>query len=185
MGLQTWNQVITPYASVAGPTITVLGAATCLPAPKVITLPANYWVVGKKWIMEYQGIISCVITTPGTARFDVRMGAVVAFDTGALILNSVAKTNVPFWLRIILECRTVGSGTGCTLWGLANFQSEAVVGSPVNSVGGNGALLAPVGTMAAGTGFDSTVTQVVQSDFTQTVSTGSMTVQLFDIFEAN
>jgi hypothetical protein len=31
-----------------------------------------------------------VITTPGTARFDLRIGAVVAFDSLAILLDTVA-----------------------------------------------------------------------------------------------
>jgi hypothetical protein len=89
-----------------------------------------------------------VVTTPGTARFDVRMGpsgTIIVFDTGALNLNVVAKTTVPWLLEIWLTCRAVGTGTATNFLGIANFQSEAVVGSPVNTAGGNGSLLAPVG----------------------------------------
>jgi hypothetical protein len=50
-----------------------------------------------------------------------------------------------------------------------------VIASPVNSAGGVGVLLAPVTGAVAGGGFDSTITNVMTSNFTQTVATGSMT----------
>jgi hypothetical protein len=77
------------------------------------------------------GRISNVVTTPGTARFDIRMGpsgTIVVYDTGAMNLNVVAKTNVPFWLEVMLTCRAVGAGTASNFMGVGIFQSEAVVG---------------------------------------------------------
>jgi hypothetical protein len=134
------------------------------------------------------GRISCAVTTPGTARFDVRFGpngTIVVFDTGALNLNVVAKTNVPFLLEILLSCRSVGALTASTLMGVARFQSEAVVGSPLPSVGGNGLLLAPVGAPVVGAGFDNTAANAVDVFFTQTVATGSMTVHQMGIESLN
>ena len=165
----------------AGPTLTAAAAASCIPTPNKITLPNGYFTVGKRLRIRLWGQISCVVTTPGTARFDVRIGAVVAFDTGALNLNIVAKTNVPIWVDIELTCRTVGAGTASTLWGLARVQSEAIIASPTNAVGGNGSLLAPVGAPAAGTGFDNTAANTLDLFFTQTVATGSLTIQDFGV----
>jgi hypothetical protein len=48
-------------------------------------------------------------------------------------------------------------------------------------VGGNGLLNVPVGSLAASTGFDSTVSNVIDSFFTQTVATGSMTLEMFEL----
>lgn len=131
--------------------------------------------VGDLVIFRAWGKISCVVTTPGTARFDLRIGSTVIADSGALNLNVVAKTNVPWWLDFEGFVSAIGSGTAATLTGLFRFTSEAVVGAPANTAGGNGTLLAPVGGAVAGSGFDSTITNVVTANFTQTVATGSMT----------
>lgn len=174
-------------ALVDGPTLTAAAAATCIPTGALITLPANFFYIGKKLKILVAGRISCVITTPGTARFDVRLHStpIVAFDTGALNLNTTAKTDVPFQLEIDLTCRSIGSGTSATLMGVARFQSEAVVGSAANTAGGNGSLLAPVGAPAVGTGFDSTAANLLNLFFTQTVATGSMTVHQYQVVEEN
>ena len=106
-------------------------------------------------------------------------GTIVVFDTGALNLNVVAKTNVPFWLEILLTCRAIGAATATNFMGVARFQSEAIVGAAANTAGGNGSLLAPVGAPAVGTGFDNTAANAIDVFFTQTVATGAMTVQQF------
>ena len=134
------------------------------------------------------GRISCVATTPGTARFDVRLGpsgTIVAFDTGALNLNTTAKTTVPWLLEIWLTCRSVGSGTGTTLFGISQFTSEATVGSAAAGAGGTGGILAPVGTPAVGAGFDNTAANALDVFFTQTVATGSLTVHGYRVDALN
>ena len=174
-------------ATTDGPTLTAAAAASCIPTANRLILPNNYWTIGKQWKVKMQGRISCVVTTPGTARFDLRTGpsgTIVAFDTGALNLNIVAKTTVPFDLEIDLTCRSVGTGTSTTLFGIGKFTSEAVVGAPLPSAGGNGVLMVPVGTPAVGTGFDNTAANAVDFFFTQTVATGSMTVHTLEIWES-
>jgi hypothetical protein len=169
-----------------GPTLTTAAAASCIPVASRLILPNNYWTIGKQWCVRLHGRISNVVTAPGTARFDFRTGpsgTIVAWDSGALNLNVVAKTTVPWFLDLLLTCRSVGNGTQTTLFGVGEFRSEAVVGSPVNTAGGNGALLCPVGAPVVGTGFDNTAANAVDFFFTQTVATGSLTVHSYDIFE--
>ena len=178
--LQTWQETLIT-ATADGPTLTAAAAASCINTNCKITLPNNFFYIGRMFKVTAQGRISCVVTTPGTARFDVRLGSVVAFDTGALGLNVVAKTTVPFWLEILLTCRAVGSGTSTNLMGIATLQSEAIVGSAVNTVGGNGSLCAPVGAPTVGTGFDNTAANTLDLFFTQTAATGSMTVHQFKV----
>jgi hypothetical protein len=178
-------------ASTDGPTLTAAAAASCIPVASRLILPNNFWTVGKAIKITLTGRISTVITTPGTARFDVRTGpsgTIVAFDSGALNLKTAAATtNVPFWVEILLTCRTVGTGTSTTLAGSGLFQSEAVIGSPANTAGGNGSLLFPVLATTSTTGsagFDNTAANALDMFFTQTVATGSMTVHQYHVWES-
>lgn len=175
MSRQTWREVLVA-GNIDGPTLTAAAAASCIPTPSRIILPNNYFEVGKILRLSLMGWISCAITTPGTARFDVRMGpsgTIVVFDTGALNLNIVAKATVPWWLDILLTCRAVGAATASNFLGIAEFRSEAVIAAPLPAVGGNGSLLAPVGAPVVGTGFDNTAANALDVFFTQTVATGS------------
>lgn len=170
-----------------GPTLTAGTAASCIPVASRLILPNNYWTVGKQWRVKIAGRISCAVTTPGAARFDLRTGptgAIVAFDTGPLNLNVVAKTTVPFRLEMDLVCRSVGVGAASTLFGSAVFTSEAVVGAAAAGAGGVGVILAPVGAPAVGAGYDNTAANAVDFFFTQTTATGSLTVHQWEIWEA-
>lgn len=184
MSMQTFQETLI-WTAVDGPTLTAAASATCLHPTGLITIPPNWWYVGRMLKVSAQGRISCVVTTPGTARFAVRQSAVSIFDTGALNLNVVAKTTVPWWLEIIMTCRAIGSGTNANVFGFGTFQSEAVVGSPLPAAGGNGCLMCPVGTPAVGTGFDSTIANILDLYFTQTVATGSLTVHNYRVEALN
>lgn len=173
-------------ASTDGPTLTAAAAATCIPVASRLTLPNNYWTIGKQWKVKLAGRISCAATTPGTARFDLRLGpsgTIIAFDSLAMGLNVVAKTNVPWFLEVDLTCRSVGNAALTTLFGIGKFTSEAVVGAPLPSAGGNGVLTCGPVAPAVGTGFDNTAANAVDMFFTQTVATGSLTVHQYEIYE--
>lgn len=187
MAIQTFQESLV-ISSTDGPTLTAAARASCIPTASRIVLPNGYFYIGKAIRVLLSGRISCVVTTPGTARFDITLGAAgttIVFDTLALNLNVVAKTTVPWLLDVTLVCRAVGTGTLTTLFPYGFFQSEAIVGAPLPSVGGNGSLLVPVGTPAVGAGFDNTVASALDVFFTQTVATGSMTVHNFRVDALN
>jgi len=157
-----------------GPTLTAAAAATCLPTTAKYTFAPNVVVPGYVLRITAAGRISCVVTTPGTARLDLRIGGNVFYDTGALALNIVAKTTVPWWFEVMLTLRTVQN---VAQWfGIGQFQSEAIVGSPLPAAGGSGSFVVPVGTPALGASQDWTGGGALDMFFTQTVATGSFTV---------
>jgi len=163
-------------AQIDGPTLTAAASATCLPAAARRGLPANFFdAIEQTLLAKLTGRISCVVTTPGTARFDLRLGGTVIFDSLAIPLNIVAKVNVHFELDILLTLRAVGAAAN--FFGQGRFSSEAVIGSPLPSVGGSGMILLPYNTApVVGGNFDSTIAQQLDCNFTQTVATGSLTV---------
>ena len=187
MGKQTWNQLIVEPGVTDGPTLTAAAAASCIPTPQKITLPNNYFEVGKMLRIRASGRISSVITTPGTARFDVRIGAVVAFDGLAVLLDSVAgHTNVGWDLEILLTCRAVGAGTVTQLFGVGKFTCEDILGVPATAPKGVLTALLPWNSApAVGTGFDNTLANTLDMFFTQTVATGSLTVHQYTVEELN
>lgn len=184
MSFQSWQETIIAGAT-DGPTLTSAARASCIPTANRLTLPSNFFYIGRIIRFAMSGRISCVVTTPGTARIDICMGAAgttVIFDTLALNLNIVAKTTVPWFFEGRLICRAVGNGTSTTFFPHGcTFQSEAVVGSPLPTVGGNGSLCVPVGTPAVGAGMDNTAASILDVFFTQTVGTGSFTVHNYQV----
>ena len=161
-----------------GGTLTAAATASALPTYCITTLPAGYWQIGRSWRITCSGRVSCVITTPGTFRLDLRMAAVTVFDTQALPLNVVAQTNVPWWGEFLLTCRTVGSSTSATLFGQGYLTSTAFLNTAAVATGPwTGTIAVPYNTApVAGTGFDSTIANAIDFRFTQTVATGSFTM---------
>lgn len=166
-------------SQVDGATLTAAARASCLPAAAKKTLEANFFdALGMVLIARLWGRISCAAGTPGTARFDLTLGGTVVFDGLAVPLNTTVKTNVPFEVEIMLTLRALGSAAN--FMGAGKFISEAVVGSPLPSAGGSGAILLPYNTApVVGSNFDSTAAQQVDMGFTQNVATGSLTVHQF------
>lgn len=188
MSMQTWQETLVNSVT-DGPTLTAAARASCIPVANRIVLPNNYFYVGRILKIMMSGRISCVVTTPGTARFDICLGSAgttIVYDTAALNLNIVAKATVPWYFEAKLVCRAVGNGTSTTFFPMGSyFASEAVVGSLANTAGGNGSLLAPVGTPAVGSGMDNTAASALDVFFTQTVATGSMTVHNYQVDSLN
>lgn len=181
MSMQTWQETLV-VGTTDGPTLTAAARASCIPTASRIVLPNGFFYIGRAIKVKMSGRISCAVTTPGTARFDICLGAAgttVVFDTLALNLNTSGKTTVPWELEVDLICRAVGTGTSTTLFPNGRFQSEAIIGSLTPAAGGNGSLLVPVGTPAVGAGFDNTAASALDVFFTQTVATGSLTVHNF------
>lgn len=188
MSLQTWQETLTVGVT-DGPTLTAAARASCIPVANRIVLPNNYFYVGRILKIMMSGRISCVVTTPGTFRLDICLGSAgttIVYDTGALNLNVVAKTTVPWYFEAKLVCRAVGTGTSTTFFPMGAYvTSEALVGAPLPTVGGNTSLLAPVGTPAVGAGFDNTAASALDVFFTQTVATGSFTVHNYQVDSLN
>ena len=186
MSLQTWQETLIS-AQVDGPTLTAAAAASCIPVHAKITLPNNFFYIGRMLRIKAAGRISSVITTPGTARFDVRVGAVVAFDSLAILLDTVAAhTTVGWMLEILLTCRAVGASTTTTLWGHGLWTCEDILGVPATAPKGVLSAMLPWNTTpAVGTGFDNTASNTLDMFFTQTASTGSMTVHQYSVESLN
>jgi hypothetical protein len=160
-----------------GPALTAAAAASCVPTYFPTTLPAGYWQIGRIWRVTLTGRISVAVTTPGTLRWDVRLGGVVAADTLAVLGNIVAKTNVGFYLEGLLTCRAVGSGTSANILNQWRLTTEAIINTAVPTTGPGGGYALPWNTApVVGTGFNSQSALTLDVFFTQTVATGSMTV---------
>lgn len=167
-----------------GPTLTAAARASCIPTANRIVLPNNFFYIGRAIKVVMNGRISCAVTTPGTARFDIALGAAgttIVYDTGAIPLNIVAKTTVPWMLEVLLVCRAVGNGTGTTFFPRGQFTSEALIGAPLPAAGGNGSLILPTTAPAVGAGMDNTAASALDVFFTQTVATGSLTVHNYQV----
>lgn len=150
------------------------------------TLPGNALkTLGDQLLVEATGIISVVVTTPGTARFDLAMATTAKMDTQAMPLNIVARTNVPWYLKMMGTLTTVGTSAVLTWSGV--WLSDAMINTALQATGpGPGGTMVPysgtaTGASTASSTFDSTVSQLLDLYFTQTVATGSCQLQQMNI----
>ena len=161
MSLQTWQETLIT-ANIDGTALTASTTPTSIiPAAAKVTLPSGFFQIGRVIKVTAHGRVSNIVTTPGTLTLDVRFGAVIVANGGAMSLNIVAKTNVPFALEWILTCRAIGSGTTANMMHQGTWTSESVIGSGIPTAGGAGTHMLPNVTPAVGTGFDSTAAQTI------------------------
>jgi hypothetical protein len=185
MSLQSWQETLITSQGDGTQILNNVTAASIIPAAAKITLPNNWFQVGRVLRVTLAGRLSCVVTTPGTFTLDVRLLAVVAFTSQAIPLNIVAKTDLPWFAQIVLTCRSIGASTSATLMGQGFWMSETYVGSPVPATGGAGVILIPNTAPAVGTGFDSTAANTVDifGKFSVATATTSCTLHQY-ILEA-
>jgi hypothetical protein len=169
-------------ATAAGPSATAASNTSVLPLTALFTFPPNSFGVGTALRVHASGQISCVVTTPGTARFDLRLGTTVIFDTGPMNLNIIAKVTLPFWFDAMVTCRAVGASGN--FMGMGRFTSEAVIASPLATAGGVGTIISAVSggpetIPAVGGAVNTTISQAFDFQFTQTAATGLVIVQQF------
>ncbi len=184
-----WQTLVTlpaPGTAITAAARTSMTAGTNATAGR-FTLPGNaIKYIGDMIRLEARGIISCVVTTPGTALFDLAYGTTLGtalFSTGAIPLNVVARTSVPWKLELVATCTQVGTASSWVWDG--DFISEAVVNTALQATGpGPGGTRVPYSGTATGasnvvssSGFNTTVSNIMDLNFTQTVATGSITLQ--------
>lgn len=147
------------------------------------TLPANELNIGDMLEIYAFGRISCVITTPGTARFDLSagVGGTAFFDTLAMPLNIVAKVNVGWSLFVRGIVRAIGNAANIFWYG--QWLSEASINTALPATGpGPGGQNVPYNTPpVVGSNFDHSVSNILDFNFTQTVATGSVTLHGFQL----
>lgn len=163
MSTQTWQETLAVQRAAGTLLATYTTAKSVINPDGLYTLPANYLQVGRRLRVKARGGISNIVTTPGTMNFQVKIGSVAAFDTGAIQLNATAHTTLPFWLEIEMTVRAIGSGTAANLIGLAQVIGRmfTLTAGQVDDAQGMQTILAPATAPAVGTGFDSTIANIV------------------------
>ena len=151
--------------------------AGALASTSRITLPPNTLRTKDVLNLKATGRSSSVITTPGTAQFDLGFGTslgIAVMNTGAIVLDpAIAHTNAGWILDMWGTVRAEGN-TANIFW-QGTFTSEAILSTPAGaSPRAVGVAMLPWGIApAVGANFDNTIAQPIDLNFTQTVATGS------------
>lgn len=164
----------------AGSALTGTAAGSLLPAAAKFTMPAGKLQVGQQIRIRASGKISNIVTTPGNLTLTVLFNStpITVWTGGAMALNVVAKTNVSWVLDLMLTVVSIGSGTAATLLGIGTLTSESVVGA---AAGTTLTACLPASAPAAGTGFDSTVANVIDLQGQFSLTGNSMTLDAYEL----
>jgi len=161
---QLWTQLIAGLQQAAGALFnTYTTAKSVLNPQSLVDLWRNFWAVGTKVRITVHMSVSNIVTTPGTITFQVMMGTIVVWTSGAIQLNAAAHTLLPAKLVIDLVCQVVGTGTTAKLMGqgvLTGVMFTKTAGQ-VDGVNSETVINVPVTAPAQGGGFDSTIANLL------------------------
>lgn len=180
-GLPFFEQQLTSQRAVGTLFNTYTTAKTVLNATELVTLPANYLTVGTKLRFRVWGGLSNIVTTPGTVTFQIMMGTIVAWTSGAIQMSTTAHTLIPFKLDVDLRVDTIGSSTTAKFIGGGALNGIMfTVGAGADSTTVVGAFPVPATAPAVGTGFDSTIANILDFWTGFSISNAGNGVQLYD-----
>ncbi len=132
MSLQTWEELL--YSHVVDATQISNTVSETIMIPDFV-LPAKYWYAGRTLKVTLVGVMSNVVTTPGTLTIRSRLGGVAGTSlcaSAALALNTTAQTNASICIEFWHVCRIAGlsatSGTMFTTGRVALGNSRSTQG---------------------------------------------------------
>jgi hypothetical protein len=166
MPTQGWNQTLVTQRTAGTLFNTYTTAKTVINQQDLYGFYANYFQLGSKLRITANMGISNIVTTPGTITFQVMLGSVVAWTSGAIQLNATAHTLLPAKLVVDLTCQLTNTAVGGavaklmgqgTLTGVMFTKTAA----QVDGVNSETVINVPVTAPALGTAFDSTVSQIL------------------------
>jgi hypothetical protein len=157
--LQTFNEALVVQGIAGTQKASWTTAVTVIPATSLFQFPPNYFQINKALRFTIAGSIGNVVTAQPTFTFQVMIGGVAVFTSGAVTTTTTAHTNIPFWLDIIMTCRAVGSGTSANFMGQGKLTGImwVVSGATADLATTHATLMVPNTAPAAGAGFDSTI----------------------------
>lgn len=163
MSRQGWQESLAWQRAAGSLLATYTTAKSVINPDALVTLPPNFFEAGRMLRLQVTGAISNIVTTPGLINFQVKVGSVAAFDTGNIQLNATAHVTLPFWLDLLLTCRAIGSGSAANLIGLAQVTGRmfTMTAGQTDSAQDMPTILAPAIAPAVGTGFDSSIANIL------------------------
>jgi hypothetical protein len=180
-GVPEFPQVLASQRAVGTLFNTYTTAKTVINATELVTLPPNYLKIGSKLRIKVAGGLSNVVTTPGTVTFQVMMGSIVAASSGAIQMSTTAHTLIPFNLEMVLRTDTIGSGTTAKFLPMGTVNGIMfTVGAGADSTTVVGTFPIPATAPAVGTGFDSTIANILDFWVGFSISNAANGVQIYD-----
>ena len=134
-------------------------AKTVINAQALYTFQPNELELGQYIRVTANLAISNIVTSQRTFTFQVMMGAIVVWTSGAITTTTTAHTLIPAKLVVDLRLDSVGPGTTAKFLGMGQLSGQmwVVSGATADIVSTHPTLMVPFTAPAVGTGFDSTI----------------------------
>jgi hypothetical protein len=156
-------------------------AKTVLNQTELVPLPGNYLRVGSKFRIRMWGGLSNLVTTPGTVTFQIMMGSIAVWTSGAIQLTTTANTLTPVNLETTIRLDSTGTGTAAKFIGGGRISAlNLTIGSGANPTVTDTVNDVPIGAPAVGTGFDSTISNILDFFVGFSISNAANGIQLYD-----
>lgn len=189
-GLAFFNQTLQSARKAATLYNTYTAAKTVINQSELQPIPGNTLIVGSKFRVKAWGGVSNIVTTPGTITFQLMMGTLasptVCWSSGAIQFTTTAHTLTPFDLEVTLRCDSVSEVFGSTATaakfiggGKLNGLSFTV-GAGADSTTVVGQFPVPATAPAVGTGFDSSIANILDFWAGFSISNAGNGIQVYD-----
>lgn len=166
MPSQGWSQLVVSQRAAGTLFNTYTTAKTVINQQDLYSFYPNFFQIGTKIRVTVNMGISNIVTTPGTVTFQVMLGSVIAFTTGAIQLNATAHTLLPAKLVVDLTCQLANTGVGGAVakvmgQGVLTGVMFTLTAGQVDAANCPGAFPVPATLPALGTAFDGTLSTIL------------------------
>jgi hypothetical protein len=182
MSKQIWEELIA-YQKAAGTLLNTYTTAKSVINPQaLVSLPPNYLGIGSVIRIKVQGGISNIVTAQPTFTFQVMMGSIVVHTSGAILTTTTAHTVIPFEYEVILRLDSEGSGTAAKFLSQGKLTGIMFVisGAVADPTSGMATIMCPNTAPAVGTGFDSTIANILDFWVGISVSNAANGIQIYN-----
>lgn len=184
MPKQAWTQGLATQTTAGTLLATFTTAKTVINQEALMPIGANTLKVGDAYTVTVSGGMSNIVTTPGTVTFQIMMGTIVAWTSGAIQLNATAHTTLPFRLVVDLTVQLVNTTVGGVIAKLVGIGTLTGVmftktAAQVDGANSETVITVPVTAPALGTAFDSTIGQTLDFWVGFSISAGGTGVQVW------
>lgn len=176
-GVPQFSQMLTSSKADGAAFNTFTTAKSVINASELVGFPVNYVTIGSRFRVRAMGGWSNVVTAQNQLTFQVMVGSVIAFSSGAIASSATAAVGLPF--EIIFDLRinslTTVAGTPAT-----QFRGVSKFTGPIGASAAQTSSLFPTAAPALGTAFDGSVGANIDFWVACQTSNAGNGVQIFD-----
>lgn len=201
MSNQSWDQLLVTQHQAGTLLNTYTAAKSVINAQALFSCYPGFFAAGSTRLRHtIRGGLSNIVTTPGTVTFQIMLGSIVVWTSGAIQMNATAHTTMPFSLVVDTICQVEGSGTAAKLLGMGVLSGTQFTrtAASVDGWGSNAGftaianvsdatIIVPDSAPAQGTGFDSTISNILDFwvGFSISNAGNGVQVQMYDVESLN